>query len=347
MQSSQSKTVTLAEIAKKMNVSCTTVHKALNDIPGIGEETRDRVRKIAASLGYRPNLIARSLRSKKTNMIGVLVSFDFERRWYASLADRLIGEFRKQGYAVLLSTADPNDPDGERKSAETLMGGQVEGVVIGPVWRKSRLQPYQDIINYGVPTVFFGSSEELPVSSVDVDYVDGMRQIVEHLIAMGHSKIGYICGHDEPAVANTRAYGLQKAMLEAGLRLRPEDVLKGRGTYQSGYETMQEFIRLHNRGDLPTVVFCHSDVSAIGAMKAAKDSGLSVPKDISVVGYDGIQEAMYTDPGLTTVGDSLDMLAKRMAEILLDRINGNSQTIREYIKPKLIVRQSVANMSKQ
>jgi DNA-binding LacI/PurR family transcriptional regulator len=193
--------------------------------------------------------------------------------------------------------------------------------------------------------VFFGSSEELPVCSVDVDYVDGMRQIVEHLISCGHTKIGYICGHDEPAIANTRSYGLQKAMLEAGLRLRPEDVLKGRGTYQSGYDTMKEFLRLHNRENMPTAVFCHSDVSAIGAMKAVKEAGLSVPKDISIIGYDGIQEAIYSDPGLTTVGESLDLLTTRLAEILLDRIGGGKELVQEYIKPKLIVRESMAKIT--
>jgi LacI family transcriptional regulator len=334
----------MLEIAKQLGVSRTTAHKALNDLPGINIKTKEKIQQFAHHLGYRPNLVARSLRNKKTNMIGVLVSFDFERRWYASLSDKLINKFRNRGYNVLLSMADPDDPDGEKKSAETLMGGHVEGVIAGPIWRRNRLQPYQDIINYGLPMVFFGSSEAMPVCSVDVDYVDGMRQVVEYLIACGHTKIGYICGHDEPAVANTRSYGLQKAMLEAGLRLRPEDVLKGRGTYQSGYDTMKEFLRLHNRGNLPTVMFCHSDVSAIGAMKAVKESGLSVPGDISIVGYDGIQEAMYSDPGLTTVGESLDLLTTRLAEILLDRIGGGKELIQEYIKPKLIVRESVAKI---
>ncbi len=341
---SAGKKATIVDVARHAGVSITTAYKAINDKPGINAKTKARVEQLAAHLNYRPNMVARSLRNRKTNIIGVLISFDLECRWYASLADRLIGKFREKGYNVLLSLADPNDPDSEKKNADLMIGGQAEGVIAGPIWRRSRLEPYRDLIGHGPPAVFFGSSEDIPVCSVDIDYVDGVRQIVDYLVACGHRRIGYICGHDEPAIANTRAYGLQKAMLEAGLRLRPDDVMKGRGSYESGYETMREYLRQHG-DDLPTALFCHSDVSAISAIKVAKEQGLSVPQDISIVGHDGIREGLYCDPSLTTVGSVLDALTTALRDNLLKKIADPGHMAQEFIKPKLIIRDSVADIN--
>jgi DNA-binding LacI/PurR family transcriptional regulator len=337
----------MLDIAEQLGLSRTTVHKALNDLPGVNEQTKERVQEFARRVGYRPNLIARSLRGKKTNMIGVLIAVDFERRWYATLANKLINALRMRGYTTLLTMTAPDDFEDEKKCIEMLQSGNVDGIIAGPVLMKKKLQPFWDVINRGQPIVFFGSAEQLPSSFVDVDHVEGLKLAVKYLVEKGHKRIGYLCCHEETAVLNTRLYGFERAMIESGLLANQEDLLNGRGTYQSGYETMKACLEKKNINDMPTAFFCQSDVAAIGAMKALSEKGISVPRDISLIGYDDIQEASYCIPSLTTVGGSMDLLVTRLQEILIANIEEKGgEPIQEYIKPQLIIRESVTTPRK-
>jgi len=190
--------------------------------------------------------------------------------------------------------------------------------------------------------VFFGSTEELPASFVDIDHIEGLRLAVKHLVGFGHKLIGYLCCHEEPAVLNTRRYGFERAMIESGFLARPEDMLVGRGTYESGYNTMKACLERRDIKDIPTAFFCQSDVAAIGAMRILGERGISVPDDISLVGYDDIQEASYCKPALTTVGGSMDLLVERLQEILVGQIKNKGEPVQEHIKPQLVIRESVA-----
>ena len=337
-----SKNITMLEIADQLGLSRTTVHKALNSLPGVNDKTKERVQQFARQVGYRPNLMARSLRSRKTNMIGVLISVDFDRRWYASLANKLINSLRGRGYSVLLTMAAPEDLEDERKCVELLQCGNIDGIIAGPVLMRKRMQPYWDVVNRGQPIVFFGSAEELPASFVDIDHIEGLRLAVKHLVGFGHKRIGYLCCHEEPAVLNTRRYGFERAMIESGLLTKSEDMLVGRGTYESGYKTMKSCLERRDVKDMPTAFFCQSDVAAIGAMRVLGEHGISVPEDISLVGYDDIQEAAYCKPSLTTVGGSMDLLVRRLQEILIGQIENGGKPVQEYIKPQLVIRESVA-----
>jgi DNA-binding LacI/PurR family transcriptional regulator len=248
-----------------------------------------------------------------------------------------------KGYTTLLTMTAPDDFEDEKKCIEMLQSGNVDGIIAGPVLMKKKLQPFWDVINRGQPIVFFGSAEQLPSSFVDVDHVEGLKLAVKYLVEKGHKRIGYLCCHEESAVLNTRLYGFERAMIESGLLANQEDLLKGRGTYKSGYETMKACLEQRSIDDMPTAFFCQSDVAAIGAMKALNEKGISVPQDISLIGYDDIQEATYCIPSLTTVGGSMDLLVTRLQEILIAHIDEKGgEPIQEYIKPQLIVRESVS-----
>jgi DNA-binding LacI/PurR family transcriptional regulator len=342
-----SKNITILDIAERLGVSRTTAHKAINNLPGVNLKTKEKIQQFAQKVGYRPNLMARSLRSKKTNMIGVLISVDFDRRWYASLANKLVSCLRGRGYSVLLTVATPDDSEDERRCLEMLQGGHIDGIIAGPVFTQKRLQPYWDVVNRGQPIVFFGSAEELPVSFVDIDHVEGLRLAVKYLVEFGHKRIGYLCCHEETTILNTRSYGFERAMIESGILPKKEDMLVGRGTYESGYLTMKSCLTQRNVKDIPTAFFCQSDVAAIGAMRAIDEAGLSVPRDISLIGYDDIQEAAYCKPSLTTVGGSMDLLVTRLQEILVSQIENDIKSVQEYIKPQLIIRESVANLKNE
>ena len=276
-----------------------------------------------------------------------MLSVGFERRWFASLADELVNKLRNSGYHTLLSMVDPEKPDDERSCIEEMMlGGHADGCIAGPVLKRNRLRPYWNVINEGPPIVFFGGSEDLPVNFVDINHVEGVGLAIRHLVSCGHKRIGYLCCHEEPIISNTRRYGFERAMNEAGLIVRHEDLLVGRGTYESGYKVMKACLEQRGR-DLPSALFCQSDVVAIGAIRALDEHGLSVPDDISLVGYDDIEEAFYCRPALTTVGSSLRILVGKLHDILISKIeNGDGKLIQEFVTPKLIVRDSSAEVRK-
>lgn len=336
------KNITILKIAECLNISKTTVYKALNDLPGVSVQTKSKVKEAANRLGYRPNLMARSLRGKKTRIIGVLISFDFERRWYASLANKLIVRLRDAGYSALVSVAESENPEDEKKCLEILQGGHIDGIIAGPVLKRQRLRPYWDIIHSGKPIVFFGAAEELPIDFVGVDNVAGPKLAIEHFVSCGHKRIGFLCCHDEAVVSNNRRYGFEKAMVEAGLPVEPRYMLAGRGTYESGYTAMKGYIEQKDK-NMATAFFCQNDVAAIGAIRALNEYGLSVPGDVSLIGYDNIQESLYSRPALTTIGACMDTLVARLQEILTAKINNEcNELVQELITPELILRDSVA-----
>jgi DNA-binding LacI/PurR family transcriptional regulator len=336
------KNVTILEIAERLDISKTTVYKALNDLPGVSVQTKSKVKEVANRLGYRPNLMAQSLRGKKTHIIGVLISLDFERRWFASLANKLIVRLRGAGYSVLVSLAEPGNFEDEKKCLEIFHGGHVDGIIAGPVLKRQRLQPYWNIINSGKPIVFFGAAEELPIDFVGMDNVAGLKLAINHFVSCGHKQIGFLCCHDESISSNTRRYGFEKAMVEAGLPVNPQYVLTGRGTYESGYDAMKGYLEQKIK-NMATAFFCQNDVAAIGAIKALNEYGFSVPRDVSLIGCDNIQESLYSRPALTTIGGCMDTLVKRLQEVLTSKINNESnELVQELITPELILRDSVA-----
>jgi DNA-binding LacI/PurR family transcriptional regulator len=336
------KNITILEIAEQLDISKTTVYKALNDLPGVSVQTKTKVKEAANRLGYRPNLMAQSLRGKKTRIIGVLISFDFERRWYASLANKLITRLRETGYSALVTVAESENPEDEKKCLEMFGGRHIDGIIAGPVLKRQRLQPYWNIIQSGKPIVFFGAAEELPIDFVGVDNVAGPKLAVNHFVSCGHKRIGFLCCHDEAVVSNNRRYGFERAMVEAGLAIEPRYILSGRGTYESGYEAMKLYLKQKD-SNMATAFFCQNDVAAIGAIKALNECGLSVPGDVSLIGYDNIKESLYSRPSLTTIGACMDTLVKRLQEILTAKINNqNNELVQELITPELVLRDSVA-----
>ncbi len=340
------KNVTVKDLAQHLNVSVTTVSKALRDLPGIGDETRHAVKELAGRLGYRPNMMARSLKSSESTHVGVLITKDITIQWYAQLVSRLEDVLREKGYTVVLSLAK-DDAENERKCLEAFMGGHVAGILAGPVFHRRDLRPLWEVVEHGPPVVLFNCLEELPVNYVAVDHLSGMRQVVEYLIEMGHSRIGYLCCPPEAFREgnNTRKEGFEAAFLDNGLRLDRNYMVEGLATFRNGYEKMNHLLGDWGCDGFPTVFFCHNDEAAIGAMDAIRNHGLAVPNDISIIGYDDIERAAYTSPRLSTVGGVLNKQVERMVDVLLAAINGEQKSfVKEKVVPELIIRDSVAKM---
>ena len=334
--------ITLATLAKKLNVTTTTVSKALRGKPGIGPEMVRKVQDLARELNYQPNFAAQSLKKQSSDSIGLLITSDITNPWYAQLVSCIESELASRGKTMILSLGK-NDDEKERKCLEAFRGGRVGGVIVGPIFRKRNLENIWHFFNTGIPMVLFNCMDEMPVNYVAIDQSHGAKIAIEYLIKMGHRNIAY---HGCPSgdcveVGKSRKEGYMQALFENDIPLAGKNITTGFSGKTGSYKAMKEMLK--NRGkDFPTAFFCHNDEVALGAMLAIQQAGLSVPGDISLVGFDDIEESILTMPQLTTVGGVMLPLASGLVETIHDIIEEKPEkSIKKFITPEFIERKSV------
>lgn len=339
--------VTLATLAERLNVTTTTVSKALRGKPGISETTVNKVRALAQELNYQPNVAARNLKKNATDSIGLLITSDIVNPWYAQLVSSIECELAKHGKTMVLSLGK-DDYEKERHCLEAFGGGRVAGVIVGPIFRKRNLQNIWQSLNHGLSMVMFNCMDHMPVDYVAVDQAEGARLAVNHLIENGHRRIGYLCcpPSDVEETGKTRRQGFEQALFDHDLPVFGRDIVLAENTKQGGYEAMKAILA-EPRDNLPTAFFCHNDTVALGAMLAIQQAGLSVPKDISLIGFDDIEESALAFPPLTTMGNIKGRLAEELVRTLLESIDGTGpgHRVQKDIAPELIVRHSVRNLA--
>lgn len=327
---------TLHDVATRAGVSKSLVSLALSGSPRVSDDSRARIESAAAELGYRPNAAARSLKVRRSQTIGVLI-LDLHNPVFAEILDGVQIEVRKRGYSTMLISGGV-DPDIERAEIDTLLRFQIEGLIL-----ISHRLPAEALraIATEVPTVIV-TRDDIAVDTMDTvsnDDVAGARLAVDHLVYLGHTHITHLSGGDNP-VAQLRAEGYRRAMSDHGL----EDnirVVPGGLTDTAGYQAAVSAL-----ADSPTALFVANDIAAMGAIAAVENSGLSVPDDVSVIGYDGISLGGMRRVNLTTVEQPLADLGRRAAERILDRIESpESPAIRERVSARLVVRGTTAPAS--
>jgi DNA-binding LacI/PurR family transcriptional regulator len=338
--------VTLATLAKRLNVTTTTVSKALRGKPGIGPEMVKRVNELARELKYSPNFAAQSLKMNSIDSIGVLITCDINSHWYSQLISCLEEKLAKNGKTMILSLGK-NDYAKERKCLQNFTGGRVAGVIVGPMFRERNLQNIWESLDKGLPMVMFNCMDELPVSYVAIDQQAGAKIAVEHLIENGHKNIAYLCcpAGDFQETGKTRKEGFEQALFENDLPVFGKNVIPGKINKRDGYEAMQKLLS-ERSNDLPTALFCHNDSVALGAMLAIQQAGLSVPDDISLIGFDDIEESSLSLPELSTIGGVMQELSSELVNTMNSIIqNRPKKPIKNLIIPKLIKRKTVKNIN--
>lgn len=355
---------TMSDVAKAASVSTSTVSRALAGDARVKEETRRYIAEVAASLGYTPNRTAAALRQGKTWMIGVVTpgtprafSDPFYLEFLGGLGDRAM----EAGYNLVI--AAPSPPEGEPSlyTPEPRRGLDLAGLVAqGAVDAVALTEPAVDdprlelLRGRRIPFAFLGMPEEGGAVPDDVPYVDGdnvgsSKVAVEHLIALGHRRIACVTGEAGLAATKQRLDGYLLAMREAGLPVLDEWVVSGDSTKSGGRRAMTRLLELGSSGDraVPTAVFAGNDLMAVGALRAARDAGLRVPEDLSVVGFDGIPLAELVDPPLTTVKQPIYEFGRRLAAVLLAQLDGagvasglEGPIRREIVPGRLVVRGS-------
>src|ERR1700722_14281577 len=335
---------TLSDIAKDLDISVVTVSKALRNKGRISARTRSRVLKRAKELDYRPNWVARSLVTRRTYTIGLLLP-DFTHPFFSEIAKAVAETIRPLGYHLIVTYFE-EDAALERSEAESLVARQVDGLIVASAQSADCLDMFDDIRKRKVPYVLIDRPiEGARASFVGVDNQAIGRLATEHLIARGCRHIAHLRG---PAlgIAADRLAGYCQTLQKHNLTISPEYVVEAHYGDQSGYKAMRRLLLVHPR---PDGVFCYNDPVAIGAMTAILEQGLRIPQDVAVVGAGNVHYSDLLSVPLSTVDQSTRQIGMRAAELLLEQIGakGPIRPQRVLIEPQLVARQSTQGRSSE
>lgn len=303
---------TIHDVAAASGVSVSTVSKAVNGRYGVATATVERVMRVVEELGYESSLIASSMRSRRTGVIGVLVA-GFEP-FSTEVLKGVSAGIRNHPFE-LLAYAGPGQADGEgweRRSLSRLSGTLVDGAIM--------VTPTVVNVTAEVPIVAIDphtGPADLP--TVESDSFGGAREAVRYLIELGHTRIGFIAGRPDLRSSIAREAGYRRALADAGLPLDPS--LVGVGRYV-GDIAREAAATLLSRAERPTAIFAANDLSAIGIIAVAQELGLSIPEDLSVVGFDDVPEASQLARPLTTVRQHMQLLGGEAARLLIALLGG-------------------------
>lgn len=329
---------TIKDIAKMAGVSTATVSRVINNHSDVSEETKKKIIKIMDENNYRPNTIARSLTTNKSNTIGIFFTDHFNtglhHPFFREVIYGLEKSFGKAGYDIVYFT---NRKWGDSFSyVEKCKDRHVDGVVLMGVPRTD--SNLDKLLLSDIPSVFvdidiIGKNSSYVIS----DNINGAEKAVKYLYSLGHKNIGMIMGLNTTKTSKDRFIGYQNAINYLGISYNPDWVFNGRYSEEGGYEAMEQFLNLEKR---PTAIFCQSDSMAIGAMRAIEDAGLSVPDDFSIIGFDDIEASRYIKPALTTIAQDKIGMGNAVAKLLLSMIGKSSDGHSPIILPVELIKRA-------
>lgn len=330
---------TVDKVAELAGVGRATVSRVINGASNVSPATKAAVERAIEELGYSPNQAARSLVTRQTNTVALVVSEPEDRIWDEPYFPRVIrgisAALNETGYQMMLTiTRTAAD---QRRLEAYLTGRHVDGVLLISLHGNDPLPARLE--EHGVPTVLGGAPVGVtPVACVDADNQGGARAAVEHLLERGRTRVATIAGPQDMRVGVDRLTGYRAALEDAGVRVPKKMITYGDFSAASGLPAMRQLLRA-----VPDVdaVFAASDPMAIGAMRALREAGKRVPQDVAVVGFDDSLAALHTDPPLTTVHQPVEAMGKAMAQVLVQRIRGEEVPVRLMVlDTDLVVRES-------
>ncbi|MFP4016470.1 MAG: LacI family DNA-binding transcriptional regulator [Halanaerobiales bacterium] len=325
---------TIRDVAEKAGVSIATVSRVLNKQVSVSPETRARVEKAISELNYQPNYLGRNLRRAETKIILVILQ-NISNPFYSKVVEGIEDVGHRYGYNIMICNTD-SEAERERSYLDLLVNRLVDGVILmEPEIESDELTR----IGNNYPVVQCCEYKEgADVPHISIDNIAAGYTAVNHLIKLGHKRIGMISGYNRLLSAMQREKGYKKALKEADIEYEEGLMKYGSYGFTGGFRATKELLQMDNP---PTAIFAISDITAIGAIKAIKESDLRIPEDIAVVGFDNTSIASMYDPQLTTISQPRYKLGKVSMEILMDLIkNGNVPSREIYMEHELIIRES-------
>ena len=329
------KPVTIKDVAEAAGVSTTTVSYVVNNTGFLRDETRAKVLKAINELGYRPNIVARSLRSKKTGTVGLIVC-DLRNPFFAEVLQGLETYLDKKKYNLIVAHTD-YDIIREKKSTEVFYSKQVEGVIFVPGGDNDECMRF--LIKQSIPVVLLDKIvPNIDADAVLVDNVGGSKQLVEHVISLSHQRIGIITGPLQSSTGKERLEGYLQTLRQHSIE-EDKDLIKiGDFRKQSGYLLTLELVSLASP---PTVIFACNNLLALGAMQALRERNVCVPEEIGLVVFDDLPWFRYVNPPLTVVAQPSFRLGEMAGELLFEQMSKKRKRPKEVmLDVQLEIRQS-------
>lgn len=331
------KPASLIDVARRAKVNISTVSRTINQTGKIGSETQARVLKAMRELGYKPNRVARRLRTRESSshLLGLIIP-NIQNTFFADLARGVEDVAYKSNYAVLLCNYDEDEAK-ERFYLDVMQAESVDGIILPPIHEDD--PAVLQVVRNGIPVVCVDRSlSSGNLDKVEVDNHTGALKAVEHIIAQGHKRIGLIGGPADSSTGRERLRGYKDAHAQGGIPVKAELVRFGDFKQESGQTLAHELLSL---ADPPTALFACNGLMTAGALEAISARGLRIPKQIAIVGFDELPLSSVFNPPLTVVRQPAYEVGKYAAELLLKRIeDGKRPATSLKLMPELIVRKS-------
>ena len=323
--------VTIKDIAKAASVDPSTVTRALQGSRRVKPTTRDKITELANKMGYVPNMAARTLVNRSSGLIGVVIP-DMTNPFFADLGRGIEDEAAKHDLRILINDTRGIE-EAERQAVQLFLELKVDGLLV-PMARCP--QNYYDDLNAAVPVVHVNRDDA--AHHVDCDRIGGSISVMNHLLELGHRKIGFVRGSAPPGT-EPKMSAYRQALTDASIEYDPQHIFTFDGTLDSSRRIAERLLELEEK---PTAVFAWNDVNAIALIHALRERGVRVPRDISIVGHDDIQLAGHIDPPLTTVAWPMYELGQQSVRYLYSLGQSESPSRPPVLTPKLIIRESTA-----
>ena len=339
----QNRRASLSDVAKALQLSPSTVSRALAGHKDVSEATKERVRLLADELHYQPNQLAAALRRGRTSTLGVLVPH-ITGHFFPKVLDGIAVEASKAGFSVMIFQSN-EDSKQEKKNIELLMNSQVEGILVSLANTTTDFSHFELARQQNVPLVFFDRVMEdfrgSNVSAVILDDYLGAYQLVSHLIEQGCTRIAHLTGLRHLNIHRNRHQGYRDALIAHGLDVNEDYVVQCEMNQYGGAQAIAEMLKLPAP---PDAVFASNDLAAAGAMQVIKAHGLRVPHDVAVAGFSNEAFTTLTEPMLTTVDQGCETMGISAVRLLQKMLNPNPDRLAQprnvVLKPKLIIRES-------
>jgi len=333
---------TIRDLALKLNISISTVSRALRNAPDVNPETKKAVLELAKSLNYEPNRVAQSLRIKKTNTLGVVVP-EINLHFFSSTISGIQEYAAKHGYSIMICQSMESVKT-EKSNIQMLVSNRVDGLLISLSSQTKTYDHLQNLIQKKIPIILFDRiSDELDVSKVIVNDRDGAFKGVEYLLKTGCRRIAYIGGPENLYVSNQRMKGYLDALSSYNIQPDPELISHCHELHDEPVAVTQRLLDLPDR---PDAIFCMNDPVAIITMQVLKSRGIRIPEEISLVGFTNEPVSQYIEPSLTTIAQPAYDMGQATAKLLLQQLDHNeaAKPVTKVLPTELVIRNSTRKL---
>jgi len=329
---------TILDVAERSGFSKSTVSLAMQSSKLIKEETRNRVLEAARELGYHPNMVARTLKTGVAHAIGLIIP-DLLNPYFTDFTQQVENHLLAAGVDMMLSSTNQK-AESNRGCIDRMIQRRLDGIIMFVISLDGLTEYLLELRSHYFPCVLIGPPRrDTGIDSIFIDMEPGTYKAIRHLTALGHRRIGFIRGRVPQVYILGRVRGFKRALADSGIAIRDELVIDCGFKIEDGYKAAKQLLRKESP---PTAIFALNDLLALGAIRAAKELGLNIPDDVSIVGVDNVKLGRFAQTSLTTVAQPIEDIAKMAVDLLLRRVKEEEWDKVEQIdlKSKLIIRES-------